>query len=48
MFIILIPAKYEASLILPETFAKINQKYNVYEIIRKYIKGAKRDTPIYA
>ncbi|MBR8709914.1 hypothetical protein IX321_002742 [Bacteroides pyogenes] len=26
MFIILIPAKYEASLILPETFAKINQK----------------------
>ena len=28
MFIILIPAKYEASLILPETFAKINQKLN--------------------
>jgi hypothetical protein len=26
MFIILIPAKYEASLILPETFAKIYQK----------------------
>lgn len=24
-----------------------NLKYNVYEIIRKYIKGAKRDTPIY-
>lgn len=24
-----------------------NLKYNVYEIIRKYIKGAKRDIPVY-